>query len=183
MVRRGCGTRAASVTSRGASGSAGFGPAFIRAAIRPLGESGAEVPRGAGTATAVGPEGAQPSAAAAGLQDGYGALPPRLLRAIHEQSGGADSADDKATYEDLGRVPLGAASEGFRHAVQRAVDGAEARIQLDLGAPTVADRSAHRTALLAGTSTRTVRLPATPVPGLGMPHRSGIRDRQIVGST
>lgn len=125
----------------------------------------------------------QPSVAAAGLQDGYGALPARFLRAIHEQSGGADSADDKAAHEDLGRVPLGAGSEGLRHAVQRAVDGAEARFQSHLGAPTAADRSAHRAALLAGTSTRTVRLPATPVPGLGMPRRSGIRARQIVGST
>ena len=120
---------------------------------------------------------------AARLQDGYGALPARFLRAVHEQSGGADSANDKAAHEDLGRVPLGAGSGGFRHAAQRAVDGAEARFQSHLGAPTGADRSAHRTALLAGTSARTVRLPATPVPGLGMPHRSGIRARQIVGST
>lgn len=106
----------------------------------------------------------------------------RFRGALHEQSGGAGSAVDEALREDLGRIPLGAGAKDFATLCnvpstvrKRRLNRIEALLQ----GPAV---------LLTGLRCHGTSRPFRPLTrnasarGLGMPHRSGLRARQIVGA-
>lgn len=112
------------------------------------------------------------------LQDRGIALAGRSWGTVHERSGRAGHVEDEASHEDLGRVPAGATTAGFRHATQGAGPASSVAIALR--------RSCSGRPCCAASGDPQAVPSAYPVRsalGVGVSQGFGLRARQIVGTT